>query len=496
MKNKYLLFGFLLAFVACTGDLTDLNVDKKNPVAVPGETLFTSAQKNLVDQMTSTNVNFNIFRLFVQHWTEATYVDEANYDLTTRSISEQHWDELYRRTLANLKESARILAAEVVPDALKAEKQNKLAIIEVLEVYTYSVLVESFGNIPYSEALDYNNLTPVYDDGLTVYKDLITRLNTAIGQLDLNATSFAPEADNMYQGNVEHWLYFANSLKLRMGLTISDIPSESALAKSTVEEAAPGVIDDNDANASVKYLSSTPNTNTLYVDLVASGRLDFIGANTLVDVMNTLNDPRRAYYFQHNIDEDQDTTVKGYVGAPYGIPTNFSQASNISKGDFPGDFALLDPTFPGTIFNRAETEFLLAEAVERGYSVGGSAEEHYNGAITASILEWGGTQAEADEYLAQPEVAYSSATGDWKQKIGTQAWIGLYNTGFDGWEEWKRLDYPVLTAPPDALSPIPVRMTYPVPEQTLNGAQWQAAVIAISGGPDDLVTTKLFFDKF
>jgi len=493
MKNKFLLFGLLLVFVACS-DLTDLNVDKKNPVAVPGETLFTSAQKNLVDQMVSTNVNFNIFRLFVQHWTEATYVDEANYDITTRGISQQHWDELYRRTLANFKESSRLITDQAVPTPLIPEKLNKLAIIEILEVYTWSVLVETFGNIPYSQALDVDNLLPVYDDGLTVYKDLIARLNIAIGALDPAAGSFASGTDNMYDGDVQGWLYFANSLKLRMGIVISDVASESALAKTTVESAvAAGVIDDNEDNAAVHYLDATPNTNPLYVDLVASGRLDFIGANTLVDAMNTLKDPRLPFFFQHNTD-DPNTPELEFVGAPYGIPTNFATSSNVSKGDVPGNFALLDPTYPGSIMTHAMVEFLLAEAVERGYSVGGSAAEHYNAAITASILEWGGDQDQADDYLAQPEVAYGSATGDWKQKIGTQAWIGLYNVGFEGWSTWRRLDFPVLVAPPDAESDVPVRLTYPVPEQTLNGVQWQAAVMAISGGPDDLVATKLFFD--
>src|SRR4030095_11732212 len=190
MKNKFLFLGLLFAFVACT-DLTDLNVDKKNPPSVPGDALFTSAQKNLVDQMVQTNVNFNIFRLFVQHWTEATYVDEANYDLTTRNISQQHWDELYRRTLANFKEAAKnISEEEAITNEQIVAKNNRLRIIEILTVYAYSVLVETFGNIPYTEALDIENLNPVYDDGLTVYKDLIARLNTAIGNLDPGAGSF------------------------------------------------------------------------------------------------------------------------------------------------------------------------------------------------------------------------------------------------------------------------------------------------------------------
>jgi Starch-binding associating with outer membrane len=490
MKNKFLFLGFLLAFVACS-DLDELNVDKKNPVAVPGETLFTSAQKVVVDQMTSTNVNYNIFRMFAQHWTETTYVDEANYDLGTRAISQQHWDELYRRTLANLKESSRLIASAPVPDPLLAEKANKLAILEVMQVYAYAILVETFGDVPYTQALDVEILNPVYDDGLTIYKDLIARLNTAIGNMDAGASSFSADADNMYQGDTGKWLKFANSLKLRMGLTISDIASEAVLATATITAGAAGAMTSNDDSATLEYGSSTPNTNPLWVDLVASGRQDFIGANTLVDAMNALNDPRRQYFFQHNMD-DPNTAELEFVGGEYGINSIFSQFSNISAGSVPGDFALLDPTHPGVLLSYAGVEFLLAEAVARGYAVGGTVEDHYNAGITASILEWGGSQADADAYLAQPAVAYATAAGDWKQKIGTQAWIGLYNIGFEAWHSYRRLDWPALVAPPEADSPVvPTRMTYPIVEQTLNGDQYDAAAAAIGG---DELNVKLFFD--
>ena len=90
-------------------------------------------------------------------------------------------------------------------------------------------------------------------------------------------------------------------------------------------------------------------------------------------------------------------------------------------------------------------------------------------------------------------MAYATAAGDWKQKIGTQKWIALYNRGFEGWTEWRRFDYPVLVAPPQAVTDIPIRLSYPVQEQTLNAASYNAAAAAIGG---DDVRTRLFWDKF
>src|SRR5690606_10671047 len=106
------------------------------------------------------------------------------------------------------------------------------------------------------------------------------------------------------------------------------------------------------------------------------------------------------------------------------------------------------------------------------------------------ITYWGGTDAEATAYLAQPSVAYATAAGDWKEKIGTQKWIALYNRGYDAWVEWRRLDAPTLLPPVEGLV-VPLRMIYPVNEATLNGANKAAASSAIGGDSSD---TALWWD--
>jgi hypothetical protein len=486
MKKIFIILLTAATFASCSDDLENLNVNVKDPSNVPGEALFTSAQKSLVDQMTNTNVNNNIFRLIDQYFTETVYTDESNYDLVTRTIPEQHWQFLYKDVLKDLDQSAKnITATPLGLTENPLDKQNKLAIIEVLNVYTYAILVETFGNVPYTQALNLNYKTPKYDDGLTIYKDLITRLNKAITNLNTGGKSFGGN-DRIYGGDVAKWIKFANTLKLRMGITISDIPAESALAQATVSSAAPFVFTSNLDNADLKYLTATPNTNPLYVDLVASGRSDFVPTNTLVDAMNTLADPRRAKYFDNNMDDPATPEVE-YIGGENGASNSFANKTHITP-------TIQAPDYPGTILDYAETEFLLAEAAERSlYGTPGDAEGHYNAAITASILDWGGTAADATTYLANPAVAYATATGTWKQKIGTQSWIANYNNSFEGWSSYRRLDFPVLIAPADAVSVVPLRYTYPIIEQSLNKASYTEASAAIGG---DAVATKLFWDKF
>ncbi len=474
MKNIFAIFLIFLMFSSCT-KLEDLNKNIKDPTAVPGESLFTGAQKYLADQMVTPNVNRNIFELISQYWTETTYTDEVNYDITTRPIPGNHWNQLYVNVLKGLDESAKVIQATgTLPGDGPSVVTNKLAIIEVLTVYTYSVLVETFGDVPYSEALVASVLLPKYDDGLTVYKDLISRLNAAIGKMDQGAGSFG-STDNMYGGDVTKWYKFANSLKLRMGMLLSDV--DNALASTTVGEAAPNVILSNADNASLDYLGAQPNTNPIYDNLIASGRDDFVPANTLVDMMNGLNDPRRPLYYT---EIDTGGGNFAYVGGIYGASNNFANFSHVSA-------QILTPTFETLFFDAAETEFLLAEGVERGFSVGGTAEEHYNNAIRASIAYWGGTDADATTYLAQSNVAYSSENS-WQQKIGEQKWIALYLRGFDAWTSFRMLDYPKLVAPPTTEEPFPIRLTYPTIEQTLNGVNRAAAAAAIGGDATDYKT--------
>lgn len=478
--KKILFLLLIVGFaVSCSKDFVDLNTDKKRPSAVPPGALFAFATNTLVDNMTSSNVNLNIFRLLSQYWTETTYFDESQYDLATRNIPANFWNAMYRDVLKNLDEAKTLIPAQG-PAVVDAVQKNQTACVEILNVYSYMTLVNLFGNIPYSEALDYRNVYPKYDDAAGIYNDLATRLDAAIALINTAEGGFGA-SDLLYGGDMAGWKTFANSLKLKMGMMLAD--ADAGKAKTMVEAAAAaGVISSNDENVVFHYLSAPPNTNPIWVDLVQSGRKDFVAANTIVDFMNGLNDPRIPLYFT----EDANGA---YAGGIYGTSNNYATYSK-------PDEAITEPDFEAMLMDYAEVEFLLAEAVERNMNVGGTAAEHYENAIRGSIEYWGGSSADADAYLAQASVAYATATGDWKQKIGHQKWIALYNRGFDGWTEWRRFDYPILNVPPDAgltYDDIPRRFTYSVDEQTLNTDNYNSAASAIGG---DNVKTKLFWDKF
>ncbi|WP_041250140.1 SusD/RagB family nutrient-binding outer membrane lipoprotein [Christiangramia forsetii] len=471
MKKYIIALLALVTLWSCQSDedYEDLNRDPKNPTQVSEAFLFTSATVSLGDQLATPNVNLNVFRFLAQYLSTTTYLDEPNYNLTNRNIPQNHWSEIYRDVIFDLQNAKTNIMNNA--DLSETEKSARIGQAEVLEVYAWHVLVDSFGDIPYTEALDAQQFPlPAYDDASTIYGDLISRLDSTTA--DLEAGQGFTSADVIYGGNMDKWVKFANSLKLRLAMRLSDV--NPSLSQSAAESAiSGGIFTSNDDSALIAYQGSFPNTNPLWEDLVQSGRSDYLAANTIVDYLNDLNDPRRMYYFDDNLSG-------GYVGGIYGGSNSFPFFTHIGE-----DFR--DPTHPGIFLDYAEVEFYLTEAVQDGYSAPGSAESHYNAAITASIMYAGGTQADVDSYLSQSSVAYDGT----EYRLGFQFWIAMYDNPFQGWSVWRKYDAPELNVAADSGRPVPLRYTYPVNEQNLNPTSYEAASSAI-GGDDQ--QTPIFWD--
>lgn len=496
MKKILVIFSVLLAFSACS-KLEDLNKNVKDFAEVSGESLYNGATRQFINQLSNESVNLNVTVMWMQHLAATTYFDESRYDMTTRGIPINTSNIMYRLVLMNYKEADRVLQTQPLAGISQAQRDNQLAIVEIMTVFAWSYVVENFGDMPYSEALDYNYPSPVYDDGLTIYKDLISRLNTAMDKLTLTEAGMPSGYDNIFGGTgneAEMWYKFANTLKLRMGLMLYDV--DANYSRTVVEAAASHVFVEGDV-MQMNYLEASPNQNQQYVDFVASGRDDYVVTSNLIDAMQpttpapahpilsvTVTDPRLKLYAIPVV----GSTPPVYLGGAQGQANGYPSFSHVNPMH-------LTPDRPWVIMDYTEAEFLLAEAVERGFSVGGTAAGHYNNAVRSSIVFWGGTNAEADAYLAQPSVAYATAFSDWKQKIGTQAWLAYWLRGNTLWNSYRRLDYPRLFAPPAYLQEIdkvPVRLFYPVSEQTLNAENYEAASTKIGG---DSPLTRLFFDK-
>jgi hypothetical protein len=467
---KKLLFAATaaLAITSCTSDLSDLNVNGKAPESVPSGALFANAVMGYYDFDAVQNVNLNNLRLWSQHWTQTTYVDESNFQLNERDVNGSTFVRMYVTVIRDCEEAR--TAVMNGPESAAA-KAASVAAIEVMEVMAYQYLVDLFGDVPYSEALSETNV-PKYDAGSAIYADLLARLDAATA--DLSGSNTFGSSDIIYGGDAAAWKKAANSLMLRMAVRM--IGYDAAAAKSWGEKAiAGGVFTSSADDMRLYYSSAPPHTHPMWETLVQSGRTDYVASATLGDVLNGLADPRRAGFFKNLGGSDSVT------GAPHGFQVNYYDYSQ------PGT-ALEDPTWSHAAISYVEVEFLMAHAAVAGWAGASDAATHYENGIRASIEEWGGSSADADAYMMHPLVAFSSTTA--ATQIGVQKWIAMYSNAFEAYAAVRMYDLPMQTAAL-AGTVTPNRYSYPLDEYSLNTTNVQAA--AANYGGDDTFA-KVFWD--
>ncbi len=468
-----ILLGVLATFTltSCESDITTLNVDPKHPQVLPSENLLAMGLQQQFYYAFTGSVNHNNYRFFVQQWSETTYTDETNYDLVTRNQPRNLFNRLYVYTLNNYAQAQKNLATEGNSAAVA---DNKWASLEIASIFAWEQAVDSFGDIPYSQAMKASEgqFAPAYDDAKTIYTDLFARLDAAIAKIHTTDAGY-DTGDLVYHGDMTKWKKLANSLKLRLAMNLADVDAATSKAKAEAAIAS-GVMTAAADSYSLKFDGATF-SNPVYDDLVASGRLDFVPAKPVIDMMNTKADPRRAVWF---------TTVGGvYKGGVFGSLNPYPNYSHLSS-------FFLAPNAPANLLSYTEVLFLTAEAAARGYSVGGTAATFFVAAQQASMDENGVSATDAATYLA----AHPYDAANWKKSIGEEAWIALFNRAFAAWNFTRRLDNPVFVNPTNSkTTAVPVRVPYSDQEYVLNKTNVTAAATKIGG---DKAETKLFWDKF
>jgi len=491
----------LLGFVSCTKDFEEINQNPNNPVTASTAFLLTSAQKSLADNIFDEWFNGRFGNQMAQYWASNSYTDESRFStsaLRTR-IANPYWRLHYNTTLQDLQEIIRSVDADPRVAGLNGNVDNQKAVAMTLQVYMFQIITDTWGAVPYSQALKGKEIPfPAYDDQRTIYLGMLASLNTANGLIKENEPG--PNGDQMYGGNMTQWRKFVNSLKMRVAIRMAD--KEDALAKQAIQEAyTAGVILNNADNGQFNYLSSLPNANPIYEDFLT--RKDFASSNTMVDTLKNLNDPRLGYYYA-------PAQASGtFIGEVYGM-TDGQAASTTLADVSQRSIRVISADFPGIMLDAAEVNFILAEAGERwnDLTLGGTPKSYYDAGIHASMDFWAEgalSSTDINNYIAQPGVDYDAlkaAGASWKQIIGFQKWIALYTQGVQGWSEYRRLDFGVLkkarglasfndvTKKPEDV--IPLRLIYPSEEATLNGVNFAAAVAA--QGTNNL-RTRLWWDQ-
>ncbi|MEO1050312.1 MAG: SusD/RagB family nutrient-binding outer membrane lipoprotein [Bacteroidota bacterium] len=468
-KLSSFFLAILLLWSTSCDDFGDLNVDPNEPSQAPPALLLTGAQTSV-----ATVIGATLPTLYVQHLSETQYTtssrySEVNFDFNT-------W---YTGPLANLDEIIRLNTDEATRSAAAASgsNNNQIAVARILKAYFYHFMTDRWGALPLSQALQgKDNFNPTYDMQDNIYSALFQELREATAQIDGGP---GVSGDIIFDGNMDRWRAFANTIRMTMAIRISGV--SPTLAQSEFESAvADGVIT---SDVMYQFLQNADNQNPWFGRFIT--RTDYAVSETMIDYLLNVSDPRIEAFAEPAL------ATGTFVGMPYGI---------ISAGDienssvsFITDNQINTQDAPLPIFTTAQVEFYLAEAAMNGWNIPGTAQEHYEVGIQASMQQWGVfDDAAFAAYIAQPDVAWSDANA--MELIGEQKWVALYMQGYEAWAEWRRTGFPVLAPAPDALNnsgEIPRRHGYPTSESTLNKANYDAAV-AMQG--EDGVDTRLWWD--
>jgi len=478
MRYKILgAFAALAAITAC-GDLTSINENPNGPGDVPPPSILPSVIQTLVSGVNGVNsLNIRGGGLWVQYYSEIQYRDEDKY--IVRSGTSGGWG-LYNGAAED--------AQRMIEKGVTANAPNWAAVGRIMKSYTFSVMTDAMGDLPYSQAFKGDTvLHPAYDTQKSIYDSLFANLTLASSEIDLGAAAVGfPTGDLMYGGNLTKWGRFANSLRLRLAMHLTQVDPAKAQSEAAAAVTA-GVFGSNTDNAQLMYLSSSPNRNPIYND--AQGRDDYGMSKTFVDSLLSWNDPRLPVFAQLN----KDTIVanRRYQGLPNGL--NDGEGTSLFYISRIGAFWRQTAAAPMHLLTYSEVLFLEAEAAERGW-IGGSAATFYNNAIQASFAQYGITNAAAiSAYLADPRVAYAGGAAGLTQ-IAYQKWASLFMQGMESWTEVRRTGIPAIVPGPRAvIASMPERLPYDDNESVLNKTNLDAAVAAQGFSAGNDITKPLWF---
>jgi hypothetical protein len=515
-KQLYvLLFCFIILFVSCTKKFAEINTDK-NSIATVGAAelpfLFSRAQSTATNSQWNYQVAQNLFAdQYAQY-----FACEATYFPSDRLVIRMDWvgaafNPMYTTVVPQLQTIFNST------DSTSAE----YALASIWWVYTFHKITDYWGPIPYFSAGTPGNSVP-YDPQDKIYDDFFKRLAAAVTVLK-GKTGEQPfgSYDLVYGGNVNEWIKFANTLRLRLALRISNV--DPARAKTEAEAAvAAGVMTTSpDDDALIQRSTKGDDGNGLSI---MSDWNEFRMSASMESVLKGYNDPRLPVYFLPAVNTGKYQGLRnGLSVEQLGKDANKADNNSHAGPRWASPAAGGMSTYLSTSQNvmaTAEAYFLRAEGALLGWNMDGNAKDLYNEGITNSLAQWGITDATIvnnyinsmntpvapGDYLNSPPmtnipVKFGTNLAVQKEQIATQKWLALFPDGMEAWADYRRSHilklYPVVNSDnPDITNTSTQwirRIPFLLSETQNNGAAVEAAVPLLNG--PDKVTTPLWWDK-
>jgi hypothetical protein len=515
MRTKYLIapaFFLIITLYSCEKDFVKTNTNPVLPTTIEP-----------VYQLVNTQiVGINIVQYYGTIVQQAQILlggaeEAGNRNSNVDRFASDAFNSLYGNQVQNLVD----IINRVKDDPTKTNIYN---MARIMKAYSFQVLVDTYGDVPYSEAgLSYlKGITlPKYDDQKLIYEDLAKELKEAVDALDAGKDKVSGEM--YFGGDIAKWKRFGNSLLLRVGMRYTKIDENKAksLIQIATDPARGGVMSSNDDNVVLKANSIQTNPSTGFLN--GSVRHNWFIGKPFIDFLKNNNDPRLQYTAVLYPDPAASNPGAGNTNpaSQIGVPYGYTDVNIVNAPDYPGK---IGSTFKYSQFNRstagrldawlyyvtyAQTQLLLAEARQRNYITTGTAKDYYEAGIRGHMTQrdtWatanGGpsaiTKAEQDAYLQQPDIVFNSATA--LKQINEQYWVASMFIWAEAFANFRRTGYP-------QLSPLKFpgedpsvtagdgfihRLPYPLKEWSINRPNVQAAADRIGG---DNMGTRVFWDK-
>lgn len=475
MKFKILVALLALNLTSCDNYL-DINEDPNNPNInqVTPALLLPGAMTNA--HRVQTRTMNQLGNIWMQNWgADVNNFTQANSDEYRLQLSNNFytniWDGLYT-SMANF---------SLITKYNSVNHDNHKAVAMIMKAYYMQYIVDLYGDAPYSQAFQLaDDTTPSYDDDKAIYRSLVSEVDDAVQMFydaDSNDEALGT-SDVMFNGNLNKWIRFANTLKLRLLLrqsnlvdaeTTTYLATEGATLNGAVflEENAtvnPGYNTGTAAQLNPFYslFKTATGSDTQYNGYTrATAHIaDFLNG----DASNSVVDLRRSKLY---------TLVGGAVsGAVQGDLIGPAEMSGVGTG------LIVAGTQDGIVLSLAETNFMISEAIEKGIITGTTlytdAQTPFYAGIEASYLTLGLTSANAFAYIGSSNnvAGIGWDGGNHIEAIMTQKWIATNGiNAIESFIDMNRTGYPVLPMPTNALYPTrPLRLLYPTSELVANSA--------------------------
>lgn len=463
------VFGLFVAIflLSCTKDFEEINTNPNAPLSVQPSLLLRQVIYDYGEQMSFEG--FTAGNLLGQYTTALDFNLFDRHDLKSPQLGGNPWPIFFQ----NLRDN------EIILDLSK--ESETFAVYEgparIMKAYMAAALTDLFGDVPYSEGFQGKEVTvtPIYDSQESIYMDeegILDNLDKGIAAIQNYEGNISLKGDILFDGDLEGWIRFANSLQIKYLMRISDKVDVASRLQSIFDSGE--FISDNLQNAVFDFTDGEPN-NFRLARLRIGDFNNFVLSETMEEILVDMDDPRITTLFR----PFGNSTANEFNGLLNGVDAS---STTVVLADF---------SLAGTIFRENtgrldanfltawETHFLLAEAAERGL-ISANAQQLYDTGVAQAFEYWQVTMPA--DYLTT-DAAFGTGGTNPIEQIITQKWIANIINGYEGWIEYRRTGFPQLKTLSASLNNdlIPVRMPYPAEEEALNSVNYSEAAARTDG---------------